>query len=113
MPGPVSSQCTRSFGEASASRGYHSRGTDTVRPSRNSTTRTRSVISTLLAAGVSAARFEVVIPCLKQVHFVAPYQRRNAPELVRAETVVIFHVDRREPNLSNLSLARNMDMRRL
>ena len=39
----ISSQRRRSLGRPSASRGYHSIGTDTLRPSRNSTTSACSV----------------------------------------------------------------------
>jgi hypothetical protein len=41
-PGPSSSHRRCSLGEPSANRGYHAKGTDTTRPSRNSTMSARS-----------------------------------------------------------------------
>ncbi len=75
MPGPINCHRRRSLGRPSASRGYHLSGTDTLRPSRNSTTSASSVTLTCFAVAASVARLEVVMPCLDQLGLVLPHQR--------------------------------------
>src|SRR6267142_3642155 len=76
IPGPINSHRRRSLGVASARRGYHVRGTDTVRPSRNSTIKLSPVTVTSFAVAISIAGFEVLMPCLLiQLHAPAPSLR--------------------------------------
>jgi hypothetical protein len=90
MPGPINSQCRRSLGRPSANRGYQSIGTDTLRPSRSSTMSACSVTLTCLAAAISVARLEVVMPCLQQLGLVCPYQHSNLVQFVRSKSKVVL-----------------------
>ena len=65
---PTSSLAWSPFSQA----GDQSIGTDTLRPSRNSTTSACSVTLTCLAAAASVARLEVAMPCLQQLGVGAP-----------------------------------------
>src|ERR1700682_4447974 len=99
MPGPINSQCRRSVGSPSASRGYHSIGTDTLRPSRSSTTSASSVLLTCLAAAVSVSSLEVVMPCLQQLGLVFLHQRRNLVQFVRGKSKVVLQPHGLQPEL--------------
>src|SRR6266571_588748 len=112
MPGPINSQRRRSLGRPSAKRGYQSIGTDTLRPSRNSTTSACSVTLTCLAAAASVARLEVAIPCLQQLGLVLLHQRRNLVQFVRGKSKVVLQLHGLQPELVGLSVARHMDVRR-
>src|SRR5437773_12230752 len=90
MPGPINSQRRRSLGRPSAKRGYQSIGTDTLRPSRNSTTSACPVTLTCLAAAASVAGLEVAMPCLQQLGLVLLHQRRNLVLFVRGKSKVVL-----------------------
>ena len=59
-----------SFMEPWASLGYHSTGTDTVRPSLSSTLSVRLVTRTLLTVAASIAGLEILMPCLQKFSLV-------------------------------------------
>ena len=113
MPGPNNSHRRRSRGEPSASRGYHARGTDTTRPSRNSTTSARSVTRTFRAAAVSVAALEVVMPGLRECGFVFSDDPRDAAQFRPAESIVVRHSHGREPELRDLAVPLDVNVRRL
>jgi hypothetical protein len=69
-PGPINSHRSRSRGEPWTSRGYHRSGTETVRPSRKSTTSARAVTRADFASAVSISGLEVLIPRLQQLSLV-------------------------------------------
>src|SRR5437773_11405519 len=112
MPGPINSQRRRSLGRPSAKRGYQSIGTDTLRPSRNSTTSACPVTLTCLAAAASVAGLEVAMPCLQQLGLVLLHQRRNLVLFVRGKSKVVLQPARAATRTWRLSVARHMDVRR-
>jgi hypothetical protein len=77
IPGPIKSQRRLSRCVPSERRGYQLIGTETVRPSRNSTIRVSAVILTFFAVTVSVARLEVLMPCLYEFCFVLLRQGRD------------------------------------
>ncbi len=79
-PAPMNSHRRRSAGRPSASLGYQSSGTDTVRPSPSSTTRAVPVTRTSAAMAASLAGLEVLMPCLRQFHLVLAYQAFDLPQ---------------------------------
>ena len=107
MPGPINFQRRRSLGVPAARRGYHLMGTDTVRPSRNSTVKTSAVTLTDAAAAVSLARLEVLMPRLHQLRFVVPHQHCHSVEFCLGESMVVFHANRTQPELRCLLSARH------
>lgn len=111
MPGPINSQRRRSLGRPSANRGYQPIGTDTLRPSRNWTTSACSVTLTWVAAAVSIARLEVLMPCLQQLGVVFLHQRRNPVQLVRGKSQGVLQPHGLQPELGGLAVARHMDVR--
>src|SRR6266542_76097 len=113
MPGPSSSQCRRSRAEPSANRGYHATGTDTTRPSRNSTTRARSVTRTFSAAAVSVGTREVVMPRLREFSLVFSNNPGDAVQFGLAESIVVRHSDGREPEFSEPEIPLHMNVDRL
>ena len=86
MPGPTSSQLRRSLGRASAKRGYHSRGTETRRPSPSSTRSAISLTRTFLAVAISVAGLEEVMPRLQKYGPVFLHQRSVHSEGIRRPT---------------------------
>ena len=65
MPPPINSQWDRCRGDASASRGNHTRGTETTRPSV-SVTESASIEHDTSTASVSVFSVKVVIPFLQE-----------------------------------------------
>ena len=113
MPGPSNSHRRRSPGEPSANRGYHASGTDTTRPSRNSTTSARSVTRTFLAAAVSVATMEVLMPCLRELGLVFLNDGRYTVQFRLAESVIVRHSNGRQPELGEFTVPFDVNMRRL
>src|SRR5262245_10751560 len=110
MPGPSSSHRRRSRGKPSARRGYQESGTDTTRPSRNSTTSARSVTRTFLAAAVSGATLEVVMPCLREFGFVLSNNPADSIQFRFAESIVVRHSHWPKPELGQLTVSLYMDV---
>ena len=104
MPGPSSSHRRRSPGEPSANRGYHASGADTTRPSRNSTTSARSVTRTFLAAGVSVATLEILMPRFRECSLAFLNESRDVVQFGLAEPVVVRHSNGRQPELGELAV---------
>src|SRR5437660_12788954 len=113
MPGPSNSQRRRSAGDPSARRGYHASGTDTTRPSRNSTIRARSVTRTFFAAAVSTATVEVVMPGLRERCLVVLNNPDDPIQLRLAESIVVRQSDGNKPVLREFAVSLHMDMNRL
>ena len=105
IPGPIRSQRRRSLGVPSARRGYQLMGTETVRPSRNSTIRVSAVILTFFAVAVSAARLEVLMPCLYEFCLVLLRQRGDRVQFCWRESVVVFQSKWTQPELGCLPVA--------
>jgi hypothetical protein len=110
IPGPINSHRARSRGFPSANLGYHLIGTDTVRPSCNSTMRLSAVTRTLFAAAFSVPRLKVVMPPLHQLGLVPPNQHFHLLQLGRRKATVVFQSNRLEPELSRLSLSRYVNV---
>ena len=85
MPPPISSQSDRSRGDASASRGNHTSGTETTRPSDN-VTDSASLEHDTSTASVSAFSTKVLIPFLQEELLVLPNDLPNLSHLVPAKT---------------------------
>lgn len=112
-PGPINSHCSRSRGEPWTSRGYHCSGTDTVRPSRSSTTSALAVTRADFASTVSIPRLEILIPRLQQLSLVFANEAFNSLEFVRRDTEVVSQPCGREPELRSLVLASDVTVNRL
>jgi hypothetical protein len=112
-PGPTNSHCSRSPGEPWTRRGYHRSGTETVRPSRSSTTSARGVTRADFASAVSISRLEVLIPRFQQVSLVLANEALDSLEFVRREAEVVRLPHGREPELRRLVLASDVHMNRL
>jgi hypothetical protein len=112
-PGPSSSHRRRSLGEPMANRGYQAKGTDTTRPSRNSTTSARSVTRTFLAAAVSVATLEVLMPRLRECSLVFLNKSRDTVQFCLAEPVIVRHPNGRQPQFGELPVPLHVNVRRL
>jgi len=88
-------------------------GTDTLRPSRSSTTSAESVTRTRLATAASIAGLEEVMPRLEKRGPVSLHQRRNLIQFILRESAVRRHPDRVEPEFRHLPFAGNVNVRRL
>ena len=95
----------RSLGRPSASRGYHLSGTDKLRPSWSSTMSAASVTRTRLAAAVSVAGLEEIMPRLEKRGPVFLHQCRNLVQFILREVAVRRHHDWIEPELRHFALA--------
>jgi len=82
-PGPINSHRCRSLGDPCARRGYHCRGTETVRPSSSSTISARAVTCTAFAVTASVVALEVVMPRLQQFGLVLLNETLDSVQLVR------------------------------
>jgi hypothetical protein len=111
MPGPMSSHFLRSLGRPSASRGYHFSGTETLRPSANSTTSVSPVTRTCFATTVSVARLEVLMPCLYQLCLMLPHEAHDPREFARRKSKVVRKADRLQPEFRGLPVACYMNVR--
>src|SRR5712692_481091 len=85
MPPPINSQSDRSRGEASASRGNHTRGTETTRPSDNVTDSASREHDTSTAS-VSAFSTKVLMPSLQEELRVLHHDLANLGHLMPAKT---------------------------
>src|SRR5262249_52900543 len=111
-PPPATRQFARCSGVADSRRGDQTSGTEIVRPSSRSTTRTSSVNRTSLTR--SPARLsEVVIPGLHQDRLVLDDEPLDAAQLDRRESQVTRQHHRGQPELRRVVVAIDMDMRSL
>jgi hypothetical protein len=111
-PGPINSIRFRSRGEPWTSRGYHFSGTDTVRPSRSSTTSACPVTRADFASAVSIPRLEVLIRCLHQLTLVLTNDALDAGEFPRCEAHVVRRSQGREPELCGLVFSSDVHVNR-
>src|SRR6266508_3364174 len=109
-PGPINSHCWRSLMEPWASLGYHSTGTETVRPSCSSTMSAPRVTRTFLAVAASIAVLEVLMPCLQEVRLVLPRETLDPSQFVRSKSVVVRLTNGKQPELRGLVLARDVNV---
>src|SRR5688572_2483706 len=107
-PPPATRQFARCEGVAASRRGYHTSGTEIVRPSRRSTTRVSSVKRTLLTRSPGLTS-EVRIPRLQQLGLALSHQSVNTAQLDRAEPKVTCQCDRGQPELRRLIIAVHVD----
>ena len=110
IPGPINSHCRRSAAVASANRGYQCSGTETTRPSANSTTNASSVIRTFFAAA-SVGAVEVFMPRFQESAFVVVSNCRNAIQLVRVEAIIVRFSNRVQPELGQFVVPLHVNMR--
>jgi len=111
-PGPINTHARRSRGDASASRGYQRRGTDTTRPSASATVNTSSVTRTCLAAAVPAADAKVLMPCLQEFGLVLLDETHQSLRLARPKSEIGRQSGWRQPELRQSSLACDVHVRR-
>ena len=112
-PGPISCQRRRSAGVPSANRGYQDKGTDTTRPSRNSTTNAPLVTRTVRAAAVASfTDTEIVMPRPQQCRFIRTNDCHDSIEFRGTETIIVRSPNRRQPELGKLCIALDVDVRR-
>src|SRR6266511_2901753 len=97
-PPPATLQFARCVGVADSRRGYHTSGTEIVRPSRRSTTRASSVNDTLLTRSPGLTS-EVLIPRLHQPGLVLRHQPQNSAQFDRVEPKVTRQRDGGQPEL--------------
>ena len=112
IPGPIKSQRRLSLSVPSERRGYQLMGTDTVRPSRNSTIRVSAVILMFFAVAVSVARLEVLIPCLYEFCFVLLRECRDRVQFCWRKSVVVFQSNWTQPELGCLPVAFDVNVNR-
>ncbi len=114
MPGPMSLQLARCDGEESRSRGNHSSGAETDRPSARVTwresvsTSTETALASVLTLAVDS---NVVIPFVPYLLFVFLYQFSNLFELLAEKSVRLCQQNRIQPELGILLGGLNMDVK--
>src|SRR5262249_46960528 len=97
-PPPIASHCLRCAGVASSRRGNHTKGTDTVRPSSN-TTVSESSEHDASTANASAASTETGIPSLQEEFSMLVDEFSNLRQFVASKTSVRRQRHRIEPEL--------------
>src|SRR5258706_14408666 len=114
MPSPLPSisQRLRCAEEPVVRRGYHRTGTEMVRPSVRWTMSSSSVTRTSRARAMEVLT-EVLMPYLQKTEPVVHEDGFYLPELVRGKVGGIREREGLEPELSELAIAPNMNMRRL
>src|SRR5882724_6377618 len=98
MPPPINSQPDRCRGDASASRGNHTSGTETTRPSV-SVTESASVEHATSTASVSVFSVKVVIPFLQEELRILNNHFPNLGHLICSKTPHVGNQYRIEPKL--------------
>src|SRR6266542_2528561 len=109
-PPPATRQFARCAGVAESRRGYHTSGTEIVRPSRRSTTSTSSVNRTSLTRSPGLLS-EVLIPGLHKNRLMLGNKPLNAAQLDRVEPKVTRQCDRRQPELRRLLISVHVNVR--
>jgi hypothetical protein len=112
MPPPINSQSDRRCGDAWASRGNHTRGTETTRPSV-SVTESESFEHDTSTANASVLSVEVFIPSLQEQRRVLNYDSSNLGQLIRTKTPHIGDRHGIQPKLGITFGLANVNMRRL
>jgi hypothetical protein len=109
-PSPSSSQRCRCSSEALSSRGNHSNGTASLRPSARSTRSSCSVTSTCLAKGRTST-VEVFIPALQEFCPILLNQSPQLGQFVAGKTSRPSQPDRFQPELRQFALPLSVDVR--
>jgi hypothetical protein len=112
MPPPISSQSDRSRRDASTSRGNHTRGTETTRPS-DSVTDSASLEHDTSTASASALSTKVLMPFLQEE---LPLFYNDLPDRSHLMPTKTPHVSHRywlQPKLRIASTVSDVDVRRL
>ena|SRR5215207_8432709 len=101
-PRPTSRQWARSAAVACASRGYHAKGAETVRPSLSSNWTASSVSATAVTAGVgrrSRSLAEVLTPRLEEKGLVLADEGGHPVKFRTPEAAALVQADGIEPEL--------------
>src|SRR5437867_3924995 len=98
-PRPISSQRPRASAVASRSRGNHSRGTVSERPSSRCTTSASGMNSIVRARASGALTIKDFMPPLQKPEHVIPRQLAHPPQLGRREPARVRQLKRRQPQL--------------
>src|ERR1035438_5712638 len=98
MPPPINSQSDRWRGEASASGGNHTRGTETTRPSV-SVTESASVEQDPSTTRASVFSVKVLIPSLQEELRILNNYLSNVGHLIRSKTPRVGDPSRIKPKL--------------
>lgn len=109
---PISAESDRCRGDASASRGNQTSGTETTRPSV-SVTESASVEHDTSTASTSVFSVKVLIPSLQEELRILNNQLSNIGHLLRSKTPHVGDPDRSKPKLRIPSGMGDMDVRRL
>jgi hypothetical protein len=111
-PSPSSSQSWRASGDADCKRGNHASGTDSRLPSASSTLSSSAVTSTSRASGRTSAA-EESMPCLQELPLIISHQPPDLVELTSGEGGGSCKPHGVQPELRELPVPLNMDVRRL
>jgi len=112
-PRPMSSQFDHSLGDPFASRGYHERGTEMLRPSESATVRASDVTVTPRASTVVSSVREELIPCLDQHLSTLNHYSFDSIELLCGEPTVEGKREGIEPELRFGVVTPDVDVHRL
>src|SRR6266508_1028284 len=112
MPPPMDSQSVRCCGVAARSRGNHTKGTETVRPS-SSTTINESSEHDTSTANASPLSTEVGIPLLQEEFSILLHELSNCRQFVTAKTTTRRQSHRIEPELRITPSVCHMNVGRL
>ena len=112
MPPPINSHSDRWRGDASASRGNHTRGTETTRPSV-SVTESASIEQDTSTTNASVFSVKVLIPSLQKELRILDNYFSNAGHLIRSKTPRVGDPNRVTPKLRVPLSVGYVDMRRL
>src|ERR1700736_5977282 len=112
IPPPIDSQFLRCRGVAARSRGNHTNGTETVRPSSRTTINESSEHETS-TANASPLATEVGIPLLQKELSILVHELSNRRQFVTPKTTIRRQVSRIEPELRVTPGLRHMNVWRL
>ena len=112
IPPPIGSQSLRCCGVADRSRGNHTKGTDTVRPSSRTTVSEWSELDTSTARA-SLLSTKVGIPLLQEEISILQHELANCCELVTSKATIRRQCHRIEPELRVMPSVRYMNVWRL
>jgi hypothetical protein len=111
MPPPINSHSDRWRGDASASRGNHTRGTETTRPSV-SVTESASIDQDTSTTNASVFSVKVLIPSLQKKRRILDNYLSNVGHLIRSKTPRLGDPNRVKPKLRVPLSVGYVDMRR-
>src|ERR1039458_44812 len=112
MPPPINSHSDRWRGDASASRGNHTRGTETTRPSV-SVTESASIEQDTSTTSASVFSVKVLIPSLQKELRILNNYFSDVGHLIRSKTPRVSDPNRIKPKLRVPFSVGYVDMRRL